>query len=42
MAEINLGKVVGDPGPAGPAGKAGSQWYFGTKITGTNSTGTVF
>ena len=42
MAEINLGKVVGDPGPAGPAGKAGSQWYFGTKITGINSIGTVF
>ena len=36
MAEIDLGNVMG------PQGEPGSQWYYGTAITGTNSTGTIF
>lgn len=38
-AEIDLGKVTGDKGEQGDPG---SQWYYGTAITGTESTGTVF
>ena len=37
--EIDLGKVKGDKGEQGDPG---SQWYYGTAITGTESTGTVF
>ena len=36
MAEIDLGNVMG------PQGEPGSQWYYGTAITGTNNTGTIF
>lgn len=36
MAEIDLGNVMG------PKGEPGSQWYYGTAITGTNNTGTIF
>lgn len=36
MAEIDLGNVMG------PQGEDGSQWYQGTAITGTSSTGTIF
>ena len=40
--------ATGPQGPEGPAGAKGatgtrgSQWYTGTKITGTSTTGTVF
>ena len=36
MPEVDLGNVMG------PQGVPGSQWYYGTKITGTSTTGTVF
>lgn len=36
MPEVDLGNVMG------PQGAPGSQWYYGTKITGTSTTGTVF
>lgn len=39
MPEIDLGKVVGDKGDQGDPG---SQWYYGTAITGTSASGTVF
>ena len=39
MAEMDLGKVVGNKGDPGDPG---SQWYYGTAITGQETTGTVF
>ena len=36
MAEIDLGNVMG------PQGEDGSQWYWGTAITGTSTSGAVF
>ena len=39
MASINLGRVVGDPGPKGDRGTV---WHLGTGVTGQSTTGTVF
>ena len=37
--EVDLGNVIG---PKGDDGEPGSQWYFGTAITGTSTSGAVF
>lgn len=39
MPSINLGRVVGDPGPKGDRGTV---WHLGTGVTGQSTTGTVF
>lgn len=39
---VHTGNIKGAAGEPGSTGAAGATWYSGTKITGTNTTGTVF